>query len=57
MVIIKKPKIIHMAQYVDWTYMESKNDSIFTELSTVCGHQRVKELIGFKQDWRRKIIA
>jgi hypothetical protein len=23
-VIIKKPKITHMAQYVDWTYMESK---------------------------------
>jgi hypothetical protein len=29
-VIIKKPKITHMAQYVDCTYMESKNDPIFT---------------------------
>jgi hypothetical protein len=46
-----------MAQYVDWTYMESKNDPIFTELSIVCGHQRVKELMGFRQDWNREIIA
>jgi hypothetical protein len=52
-IIIKKPKITHMAQYVDWTYMERKNDPIFTELSTVCGHQRVKELMGFRQDWNR----
>jgi hypothetical protein len=29
-VIIKKPKITHMSQYVDWTYMESKGDPIFT---------------------------
>jgi hypothetical protein len=56
-VIIKKPKITHMAQYVDWTYMESKGDPIFTELSTVCGRQRVKELMGFRQDWNKEIIA
>jgi hypothetical protein len=46
-----------MAQYVDWTYMESKNDPIFTELSTVCGRQRVKELMGFRQDWNKEIIV
>jgi hypothetical protein len=54
---IKKPNITHLAQYVDWTYMESKNDPIFTELNTVCGHQRVKELMGFRKDWNREIIA
>jgi hypothetical protein len=47
-VIIKKLKITHLAQYVDWTYMESRNDPIFTKLSTVCGHQWVKELMGFR---------
>jgi hypothetical protein len=46
-----------MTQYVDWTYMESKNDPIFTELSTVYGSQRVKELMGFRQDWNREIIT
>jgi hypothetical protein len=56
-VIIKNPKITHMAQYVDWTYMESKGDPIFTELSTVCERQRVKGLMGFRQDWNKEIIA
>jgi hypothetical protein len=56
-VIIKKPKITHMAQYVDWTYMESKNDPIFTKLSTACGRQRLKELMGFRHDWNREIIT
>jgi hypothetical protein len=56
-VIIKKPKITHMAQYVDWTYMEGKGDPIFTELSTVCGRQRVKELMGSRKDWNKEIIA
>jgi hypothetical protein len=37
--------------------MESKNDPIFTKLSTVCGHPRVKELMGLRQDWNREIIA
>jgi hypothetical protein len=46
-----------MAQYVDWTYMESKGDPIFTELSTVCGRQRVKGLMGFMHDWNKEIIA
>jgi hypothetical protein len=38
-------------------YMESKGDPIFTELSTVCGRQRVKELMGFRQDWNKEIIT
>jgi hypothetical protein len=46
-----------MTQYVDWTYMESKSDPMFTKLSTVCGHQRVNELMDFRQDWNREIIA
>jgi hypothetical protein len=31
--------------------------TLFIELSTVCGHQRVKELMGFRQDQNREIIA
>jgi hypothetical protein len=54
---MKKPKIKHFGQLVNWTYMESNSDFIFTELSTVCGRQRVKELMGFTQDWNKEIIA
>jgi hypothetical protein len=31
MVIIKKPKITHKAQYVDWEHMARKSDPIFDE--------------------------
>jgi hypothetical protein len=37
--------------------MESKGDPIFTELSTVCERQRVRGLMGFRQDWNKEIIA
>jgi hypothetical protein len=56
-VIIKKPKITHKAQYVDWEHMARKNDSIFNEVICNCERQRVKMLMGFRQDWNKKIIA
>jgi hypothetical protein len=37
--------------------MESKNDPIFDKIRSVCGHQRVKDLMGFRHDWNREIIA
>jgi hypothetical protein len=33
---------------MDWTFMESKNDPIFDEIINVCGHQWVKDLMGFR---------
>jgi hypothetical protein len=56
-VIIKKPKITHKAQYVDWEHMARKNDPIFNEVISYCERQRVKELMGFQQDWNKEIIA
>jgi hypothetical protein len=37
--------------------MESKNNPIFDEISSVCGQQRVKDLMGFRQDWNMEIIT
>jgi hypothetical protein len=56
-VIIKKPKITHKAQYVDWEHMAKKNDPIFNEVIRNCERQRVKVLMGFQQDWDKEIIA
>jgi hypothetical protein len=56
-VIIKKPKITHKAQYVDWEHMARKNDPIFNEGISNCERQRVKMLMGFRQDWNKEIIA
>jgi hypothetical protein len=35
-VIIKKPKITHKAQYVDWEHMARKSDPIFDEVINNC---------------------
>jgi hypothetical protein len=56
-VIIKKPKITHKAQYVDWEHMARKNDPIFNEVISNCERQRVEMLMGFRQDWNKEIIA
>jgi hypothetical protein len=56
-VIIKKPKITHKAQYVDWEHMARKSDPIFDEVMSNCERQRVKTLMGFRQDWNKEIIA
>jgi hypothetical protein len=56
-VIIKKSKITHKAQYVDWEHMARKGDPIFDEVIRNCEMQRVKTLMGFQQDWNKEIIA
>jgi hypothetical protein len=56
-VIIKKPKITHKAQYVDWEHMARKSDPIFDEVMSNRERQRVKTLMGFRQDWNKEIIA
>jgi hypothetical protein len=46
MVIIKKPKITHKAQYVDWEHMARKGDPIFDEVISICERQRSRHLWG-----------
>jgi hypothetical protein len=55
--VIKKSKITHKAQYVDWEHMARKNDPIFNEVISNYERQRVKMLMGFRQDWNKEIIA
>jgi hypothetical protein len=56
-VIIKNPKITHKAQYVDWEHMAIKSDPIFDEVISNRERQRVKTLMGFRQDQNKEIIA
>jgi hypothetical protein len=37
--------------------MARKNDPIFNEVISNCERQRVKKLMGFRQDWNKKIIT
>jgi len=56
-VILKKSKITHEAQYVDWEYMARKNNVIFNEVMAECANKRIKALMGFKHSWNKEIIA
>ncbi|RLN34650.1 hypothetical protein C2845_PM03G31150 [Panicum miliaceum] len=56
-VILKKSKITHEAQYVDWEYMPRKNDSIFDQVRAACAEKRIKHLMAFKHSWNKEIIA
>jgi hypothetical protein len=42
---------------VDWEHMARKSDPIFDEVINNCERQRVKTLMGFRQDWNKEIIA
>jgi hypothetical protein len=52
-VIIKKPKITHNAQYVDWEHMARKDNPISNEVISNCERQRVKHIMGFRYDWNK----
>ena len=54
---MKKSKITHEAQYVDWEYMRRKNNVIFNEVLAECEEKRIRHLMGFKHGWNKEIIA
>ena len=54
---MKKSKITHEAQYVDWEYMERKNNVIFNEVLAACEEKRIRHLMGFRHRWNKEIIA
>jgi hypothetical protein len=53
----RKAKITNDAQYVDWEFMERKNNPIFDEVIQACESKGVKALMGFKQHWNKELIA
>ena len=54
---MKKSKITHEAQFVDWEYMERKNNAIFNEVIAACEDKRISHLMGFKHGWNKEIIT
>jgi hypothetical protein len=53
----KKTKITKDVQYVDWEFMERKNNPIFDEVIQACEEKGIKVLMGFKQHWNKELIA
>ena len=56
-VIIRKEKITHEAQYVDWGYMRKKKNPIFDQVIAECKAKGIAHLMGFKHGWNKELIA
>jgi hypothetical protein len=53
----RKAKITNDARYVDWEFIERKNNPIFDEVIHACESKGIKVLMGFKQRWNKALIA
>jgi hypothetical protein len=53
----RKANITNGAQYVDWEFMERKNNLIFDEVIQACEGKGIKVLMGFKQHWNKEVIT
>jgi len=56
-VIYPRKDPISKMQWVDWKYMEVKDDPIFKEVIAACESKGVKRIMGFKYDWCNEVIA
>jgi hypothetical protein len=56
-VIIPKNKLVEISQWIDWTYMENKHDSIFDEMVAVCEAKHLREIMAFTKNWNNEIIV
>jgi hypothetical protein len=56
-VILTRKKHVSEAQWVDWSHMEQQDDPIFNQIMDSCTNLHIKELMGFKFDWNKEVIA
>jgi hypothetical protein len=56
-IIAKKKGIVAEAQWIDWGYIEKKNNAIFRDIIDVCTTLRIKPLMGFRHSWNTEVIA
>jgi hypothetical protein len=56
-VIMTKNKPVTNSQWIDWTYMENKNDSIFDRVIAACQAKHLRDILTFKKDWNNKVIS
>jgi hypothetical protein len=49
-VIITKIKPTAISQWIDWTYMEAKHDTIFDEVVTACRVKHLRDVMSFQKN-------
>jgi hypothetical protein len=56
-VIITMSKLVIISQWIDWTYMEAKHDTIFDEVVAACRAKHLRDVMSFQKNWNNEIIA
>jgi hypothetical protein len=56
-VIITKTKPMAISQWIDWTYMEGKNDAIFNEVVGASRAKHLRYVMAFQKNWNNEIIG
>jgi hypothetical protein len=56
-VIITKGKLVAISQWIDWSYMENKNDQIFDDVVAACRAKHLRDVMAFKKNWNNEVIA
>jgi hypothetical protein len=56
-VIITKIKLAVISQWINWTYIETKHDTIFDEVVAACRAKHLRDVISFQKNWNNEIIA
>jgi hypothetical protein len=49
--IITKTKPVAISQWIDWTYMEAKHDTIFDQVVTTCRAKHLRDVMSFQKNW------
>jgi hypothetical protein len=56
-VIITKGKPVAISQWIDWSYMENKNDCIFDVIVAACRVKHLRDVMAFQTNWNNEVIA
>jgi hypothetical protein len=56
-VIITKGKPVAISQWIDWSYVENKNDLIFDDVVPACRAKHLRDVLDFKKNWNNEVIA
>jgi hypothetical protein len=55
-VILHKNKSVAISQWVDWRYMEHKNDAFFTQVVATFKAKNLRDVMAFQKNWNNEII-
>jgi hypothetical protein len=55
--IISKGKPVAISQWIDWSYIENKDDRIFDDVVAACRAKHLRDVMAFRKNWNNEVIA